>query len=164
MIEYVLLIVIVISLSSVVYLWLKGYAPTNDDIECEDGVSIYISDINCTKSGENYTLMLSLRNTGRFNIRGFYIRGSNNTSQQIASIDLAKYSLHHEKNEVLFGDNITTKHTNSFGPLNEKTFIFYPRENLTRIEITPTRMEMIEDRNRLVGCQKAMISEKVSCP
>jgi hypothetical protein len=45
MIEYVLLIVIVISLSSVVYIWMKTYIP-QESIECQDGVSLYITNLN----------------------------------------------------------------------------------------------------------------------
>ena len=167
MIEYVMLIVIVISMSSVVYLWLRGYAPTNEEIECNNGVSIYISNVNCTKDKNNYTIHLTIKNTGKFNLRGFYIRGTNDTNQQLAAIDLSKKAIIGQSqksgNEILFNSSLAHAFTNSFSPQNEMSFTFITDEKIQKIEITPTRIEKINDRDMLASCQKAIVSEKDIC-
>jgi hypothetical protein len=167
MIEYVMLIVIVISMSSVVYLWLKGYAPTNEDIECEEGVSVYISNANCiTNNDGDYSINLTIKNTGRFSIRGFYVRGTNSSNQTLASIDLSKGAVQGTSktgNEILFSNSLTAQYTNSFAPENESSFTFIVKENIKKIEITPTRIEKIDGKERLASCQKAIVSEKISC-
>jgi hypothetical protein len=92
MIEYVMLIVIAISMTSVVYLWLRGYVPSSNDVECKDGASIYISKAECSQQDNGkYTLRLSIKNTGRYQLRGFYIKGAENAEDKLPSIDLSNF-------------------------------------------------------------------------
>ena len=71
-IGYVLLVVIAISLSLLVYAWLKGFLP--GDIEkCPDETSLIITDYSC----ENGKLALTLKNQGLFNLYGFIVRVNN---------------------------------------------------------------------------------------
>ena len=72
-VSYVFLIVITISLSLLVFAWLKNYI-IQPEKNCPDGVSLIVSDYNC--SG---TLVLNLRNKGLFDIDGFILRYSNNS-------------------------------------------------------------------------------------
>lgn len=166
MIEYVMLIVIVISMSSVVYLWLKGYAPTGEDIECEKGVSVYISNSNCTKTDNEYRIQFTIKNSGKFNLRGFFIRGSNDSSQTLASLDLSKSVMSHTKtgNEILFSNILEEMYANSFMPQSEESFVFAVKENIKKIEITPTRLERINKKDMVASCQNAIVSEQFSCP
>ena len=64
-IGYVLLVVIAISLSLLVYAWLKNYLP-KDVEKCPDSVSLTISNYNCDI--EENKITLTLRNKGFFNI------------------------------------------------------------------------------------------------
>ena len=65
MIEYVLLIVIVITMSSIVFVWMKTYVP-KDDIKCQEGVSVYISDLKCYSKDGGYYLDLKIKNKGNY--------------------------------------------------------------------------------------------------
>ena len=88
-IEYVLFISLAITISLIVYVWLKSYIP-KDALECSDGVSILLQnyDYNCVAN----RLTLNLKNNGRFNIDGYYIKATNSSTQTLATKDLAKYS------------------------------------------------------------------------
>ncbi len=69
-VAYVLLIVIAISLSALVYNWLRFQVTPGDDKECPEGVDLIIKEINC--SGNN--LNITLQNKGLFTLEGFVIR------------------------------------------------------------------------------------------
>ena len=73
MIAYVLLIVIAMSLSILVYAWLKGYIFKPEKI-CPDGVSLTIENIVCDTTTNPKTITLILRNNGLFDIEGFTAR------------------------------------------------------------------------------------------
>ena len=47
MIGYVLLVSFAIVISTIVYIWMKTYAPA-PSLECADGVSVMIKEISCT--------------------------------------------------------------------------------------------------------------------
>lgn len=76
---YVLLISITISLSVLVYGWLKFYV-SEDDIEtCPSGVNIIIRDYECRESPTGETpnkgyLNVTLKNKGLFTVDGFVLR------------------------------------------------------------------------------------------
>ena len=74
MIAYVILIVIALSLSVLVYTYLKQYVPKYDTPTCQEGVSISIASSSCNLSLSNGTLLVSFLNTGRFNISAAYIK------------------------------------------------------------------------------------------
>ena len=72
-VAYVLLIVITLSLSVMVYGWLKFYV-SDDTIEvCPEGVNIIISDYECVKGTDGY-LDITLKNKGLFSVDGYILR------------------------------------------------------------------------------------------
>ena len=71
LIGYVLLIAGIIVVSGVVYIWLRSYVP-RPSIECPEGVSLFIEDMNC----EGSNLNLSIRNNGRFEVNGYFIKAT----------------------------------------------------------------------------------------
>lgn len=72
-VAYVVLIAIALSISVLVFSYLKVYVP-KDKPQCSEDVSIRISDFNCSVSAGNTTLTLTLENRGLFNIDAAYIR------------------------------------------------------------------------------------------
>lgn len=74
-IAYVLLISISLSLSVVVYGWLKFYV-SEDDIEtCPSKVNIIIKNYKCNKTTtESGWLMVTLKNKGLFTVDGYVLR------------------------------------------------------------------------------------------
>jgi len=69
-VAYVLLVVIAISLSLVVFAWLKGYI-IQPEKNCPDGIS-FSMEYACKEK-----LELTLKNTGLFDVDGFILKYSN---------------------------------------------------------------------------------------
>src|SRR3989344_8392030 len=69
MIGYILLISMAITMSAIVYQWVKTYVP-QDSIECKDGVSLFVQGYNYDCGAD--TLNLNLKNNGRFDLAGYF--------------------------------------------------------------------------------------------
>ncbi len=81
LVAYVLLIGITISLSVMVYGWLKFYVESEEVIECPSNVNIVISGYECS-SGAGGNLTVRLKNKGMFTIDGFVLRVHNRTDAE----------------------------------------------------------------------------------
>ena len=90
MIGYVLLITFAVIMGAIIYQWMKTYVP-KDSLDCPDDVSVFIKDIACEGSAGNFQLSLTLKNSGMFNIAGYFIHAANETGQELATIDLSQY-------------------------------------------------------------------------
>lgn len=74
---YVLLISITISLSVLVYGWLRFYVSGDDIEECSDNVNIIIRSYQCfnpNATGVGGRLIVTLKNKGLFNVDGYELR------------------------------------------------------------------------------------------
>lgn len=164
MIEYVMLITIAISLSGVVYIWLKGYTPAKEEVSCPNGVSLYFSKIDCKQAGDYYSLNITLKNTGRFSLRGFFVRGATDVSE-LASIDISEeFKFNFSEGEVLFGDVAKTFGNNSFIPGEEMTFEkIVISKDIKKIDIIPTRAEDIGKTRYVAICSNSLVSERIIC-
>lgn len=83
LVSYVLLIIIAISISVGVYTWLRSYMPSEKERQkCPEEATLIISDYECVDI-PNYGkfLRLKIENRGLFNLDGFYIRASNDSSK-----------------------------------------------------------------------------------
>ena len=80
-VAYVLLITIAVSLSAIVYTWLRGYVSPVKEVSCPEGTSIIIKDYdyNCTAD----TLNITLQNKGLFTTKGFIIRVNDRVGAEI---------------------------------------------------------------------------------
>ena len=158
MIGYVLLVAIAITLGAVTYSWLKTYIPKGN-IECPDGVSIFIKNYSC----EAGMLNITLKNNGRFNITGYLIRAGNSTDQ-FATKDLSRNVTSGELNASNAVIYITGK--NSLAPGIEKTSTFSITDptfdSIKIIEIVPARFENDGNRERFVTCANAIVRNELS--
>jgi hypothetical protein len=75
-IAYVLLISITISLSVLVYNWLRFQFNSDEFDECPSGVDVVLRNYDCA-AGQ--WLSIDLRNKGRFNVTGYIVRVHNRT-------------------------------------------------------------------------------------
>lgn len=76
-ISYVMLITLTLVIAGGVYVWVKFYLPsTNPSQECPEEVSLVINNYYCTSD----KIGLELKNNGNFNISGFIILVSDQTS------------------------------------------------------------------------------------
>jgi len=161
MIGYILLISIAIAISIFVYGWLKTYVPS-DLAECPDGTSISIKEANCLDIGGNYTLNLTLKNKGRFNIAGYFIHATNESNQQLATLDLSSRIL---KGGTTLGSSVLFEEgdTNAMVPNQEKEMIFELVYEIYSLEILPIRFQEMENKKRLISCSDAKIKEFINC-
>jgi len=154
MIGYVMLISFAIIIGVLVYSWMKTYVPT-ETIECPDGVSVFIRDLECSGT----TLNLSLTNNGRFSIDGYLIKATESPEQELATKDISEKIIQGGQS---VGQGIVLL-KEGFSPGEKKQGLFELDSEIYSVEITPIRYEIIEEKNKLVICNDAKISEKISC-
>ncbi len=165
MIGYVLLITFAIIMSTIVYQWAKTYVP-KESLDCPDGVSISIKEFSCEQGTLSTPLNLTLENNGRFNIAGYFIHGTNDSGQELATIDLSQYL-----NEFYGGGKIDNSvlfmlggGDNSFVIDDEpKMHVFELKEHIYSIEIIPIRIQGEGNKKRFVSCGDVKIKEIVNC-
>jgi hypothetical protein len=170
MVGYVLLVSLAIIMGGIIYAWMKSYVP-RDPLECPDGTSLMIKNYhyNCS----DFTLNISLKNNGRFDIGGFFIHASDNSSITLPTIDvsptinvsasekiLIKYP---STNSIIFsgeGDN-------SLKPGDEIATVLLELSGIGRIyylQIIPTRWQEQENVLRYVSCgDVSIVREDLSC-
>ncbi|MFA5993133.1 MAG: hypothetical protein WC796_05495 [Candidatus Pacearchaeota archaeon] len=71
LVAYVILIVIAISISLLVYAYLKIILPKSQ-LECDDGVSVELKDYNCIPTDK--VINMTIKNNGLFGVQGLNIR------------------------------------------------------------------------------------------
>lgn len=167
-IGYVLLMTVSIVMSVVVYQWLKTYVP-KDALNCPDGTSFFIKEIECTGG----TLTIQLKNNGRFGIDGYFIHGSINPNEDaLATIDLSSKFIGNEMEiaEKVDGSSIKFNSAeNSLSPeenSNTQTNSFDVSDiggTLTKIELIPIRQQITDNIKRIVSCSDAKIETAVTC-
>lgn len=81
MISYVLLVVIAIVMSIVVFSYLRFVANVEPVIDCQEGTSLIIEDYVCSSEGRD-RITLTMRNNGRFNVKGFASTFGGNALQE----------------------------------------------------------------------------------
>ncbi len=169
-IGYILLISFVIVISLITFQWVKTYIP-KEALQCPDGVSMFIQNFtygDCVGGGDTI-FNLSLKNNGRFNISGFFIRSSWNP-EIIATEDLSFFASdsYRDGGKISFSGEGSME--NSLGPgeeISNMEFSLSPGNSLhlpiSYIEIVPIRYEEIDNKLRLSSCSNAKIQE-VLCP
>ena len=161
-IGYVLLVSFVLALGVITYKQLKTYIPS-EALECPEGVSIFIKDVNFNCN--NSQLDLTLKNNGLFNIAGYFIHATNDPNQTLATIDLSNYTNLGENKggTVLF----KTSTENSFEPNDETTNIFNLSDSgigqMYSIEIIPVRFQEVDNKMRFVSCGSSRVKEEMVC-
>lgn len=144
-IGYVLLIVIVISISLVVYAWMKSYVYVDTE-KCPEGVSLIIDSYNCNLT--KYMISFTFKNTGRFNLNGLFLKIANTENT------LPTLSLTDEKGGHFFEQDILK-------PNEEETvyFDFKKYENIKKVQIIPIRVE----DEKMFLCNNMAYEQKIEC-
>src|SRR3989344_1991710 len=164
-IGYVLLVVFAMVISVGVYAWLKTYVP-NEPLNCPDGVSLFVKESGFNSSTS--LLNIKIRNNGRFDAAGYFIHATNNSAQQLPSIDLSSY-LNEDDQGIKFGNSVLFSVTgdNSLSPGEEKTNTFtVPAAigNIYSVRVIPTRFQEENNRQRFVSCGDARVQQIVGEP
>ena len=150
MVGYVLLISITITLSVLVYNWLRFYVGEDDVDTCPEGVNIIIKSYECYATNEFGTgrLTVTLKNKGRFTVDGYILRV-------------------HDQSDASFGFYVFDDNGSAIAPGSEfeKTYEFsnytfdgYNISTVTLVEVQP----FIVDEKNEISC-KSYASQDVSC-
>ncbi len=160
-IGYVLLITFVTVLGILIYNWMKTYVPS-DELDCPEGISLFVQDYACSSNELN----ISLINTGRFSLGGYFIRATTSPTQQIATLDLSRNIT--ENLAKLYPTGVRfgiIGSENSLGP-DEEELDKYDLTNLGviySVEITPIRWQVEKGKKRLVSCKNVKVKEIIKC-
>jgi len=143
MVGYVLLIVIAISVSVMVYAYLRNIAIQPPE-KCDEGVSLMIEDYNCNVAD---MLNLTIKNQGTLSVDGFMIHGSNESARWFA-IDLAGKSTN---GQILFeGDRLNASKSRNF------IFSYGEHNSVNRLEIKP-----MQAGKTMIICENAIINQEI---
>jgi hypothetical protein len=163
MIEYVLLVTVAIIMGALVYAWIKSYVPT-ETLACPDGVSMAVSDFkyDCANS-----LNITIKNTGRFSLAGYFIRAANSSGQDLAAIDLgsalnSNFGGYSVGSEILFHQ----EGGNSLLPDNSISQTFQIPAGTGKIyfiELTAARYQTQDNKDRFVTCSDSTIKQEFIC-
>ena len=147
-VSYTLLIVIALSLSVMVYSFLKVYVP-KETVSCNQDTIIILQDYSC--SSQTKKLNLTLLNKGLFKADAAYVRFGNSTQKIKAQIN--------ENSFLMYGPENTPglNPGESFFSSYNLNLINSPGEY--GLEIQPV---MIMDK-KLVVCENGIITQLIQC-
>ena len=168
-VTYVLLIVTALSLSVIVFGFLQGIVPEEEE-SCPEGLGLIIKEVSCESGDEIY---VTFQNKGRFKIDGVYARFA---YEEDAVASLALVPLHDVGNTGSL-NKITEDNAGEgfmyFGriyyvpsPLSpnanpyKQLFSYASEGSLEKIEVQPFLSD--EERN-LVICEDKSVSYEISC-
>ena len=145
---YTLLIVIALSLSIMVYSFLKVYVP-KETVSCKEDTVIILQDYGC--SAQTKELNLTLLNKGLFKVDAAYVRFGNATQKIKTQIN--------ENSFLMYGpENVPGLNPGeSFFSSYSSNLITSPGEY--GLEIQPV---IIMDK-KLVVCEKGLITQLIQC-
>lgn len=147
-VSYTLLIVVVLTIASLVYYFLKIHVPKEKD-ECPEELSLIIKDYTCSLT----RISITLQNKGLFSINGSYIRGR--CGKDAAPIrELYTTPL---PNTLLPGEE------KIIGGIQYNTNTIGCYTNLNEIEVEPFIIKAGKTANEHILCENAVIKQTVVC-
>ena len=161
MIGYVLLVAGMLVMGGVVYAWMKSYVHGNE-IQCPDDTSIFIKNFYYNSTAQ--ILNLTLRNNGKFDINGYFIKASNDSEAKIAKTDLTSYIF---KGGGYLNGAVRFEGAGILSPGEENVAEFRFNEldlNLVYIEIVPFRFQDVYGKQRLASCSNAKAKQTLCSP
>ena len=161
-IGYVLLISMTMILSVVVYQWIKTYVP-KEGIECADGVSVFVQ--NYSYDCDAKTFNLSVKNSGRFDIAGYFIHATKSPEQELAVTDLSTAATENGKGGAVnhWNGGFSTLNPISSGLIMNDDFNLESIGQIFKIQLVPLRYEVIDGKSRAVSCTNGKITQELVC-
>lgn len=150
---YVLLIGVAVSLSVIVYYWINSNLPKNTN-DCPE-ISIIISNYQCKAASKE--INITLQNKGLFDIDGFILKASNDSSAPTKSLKYYNGTAMQSSSLVLFDTELDV----TLNPSEKFIKVFnYSDPNiniLTKIQIIPFKFY----KGETLLCGKAEITQNV---
>jgi len=144
-VAYVLLISITVSLSVMVFNWLRFYVGEKEIAQCPDAVDVIIENYDCVSGGNGF-LNITLKNKGRFSVDGYVLRVN-------------------DKANAEFGFYVLNKTGSSFSPGERVEGVYFFNKSyggkkftaLTLVEVQPFLM-----KGEKINC-KSYAYQKIKC-
>ena len=149
-VAYVLLIAITISLSVLVYGWLRFYVSEDDVNECSSGVNIIVDSYECSLSKSDGTggwISVTLKNKGLFTVDGYVLRVHDRLGAESGF-----YVFDENGTEIFPGEEYSETYAFADFVFGEKVL-----NEVTFIEVQPFIME-----GEKISC-KSYASQEVQC-
>jgi hypothetical protein len=163
LIGYVLLIVFSIVLGILTYKLLKTYGNFVEKPTCPDGTSLMIE--SYTYDCNLKTLSINFLNNGKFDIGGYFIRGSE-SPDKLAYIELSNFNLQTQfilNPGIKFG-GITPKNALQTNKAEVDNYnLAQLDKELSSIEIVPIIWMTQNRKMQLVSCEDAKIKKDIQC-
>ena len=158
-VAYVLLISITISLSVMVYGWLRFYVSEEEVESCSEGVNIIIRSYECflpNATGHGGRITVTLKNKGLFTVDGFELRVHDRLGA-----DFGFYLFDEEGDEILPGEEHSETYVFAdYKQYEEETGAdTYELERVTLVEVQPF---VVEEGSGDIRC-KSYASQEVEC-
>ena len=168
-VTYVLLIVTAISLSIIVFGFLQGIVPEQEE-SCPAGLGLVINEVDC-ESGN--TVYITFQNKGRFKIDGVYARFSESVDdvaseklEPIADVnnELNKITKENADKGFMYFGHIYDN-PNPLGPNADpyKQLFSYAGDVPTRLEKIEIQPFLSGDDRNLIICEDKTISYEITC-
>ncbi|MEM3113242.1 MAG: hypothetical protein QXI33_02350 [Candidatus Pacearchaeota archaeon] len=156
-VSYVLLIVVAVSLSVIVFNFLKSQI-SGEKIECPDGVSLIINEYACETASSK--INITFQNKGNFNIDGTYINYaniSNGTTLYKLNISGASNDLS-SSGFMYFGVHIPSSLRS--GERFKQEFYYGDHKEIKKIRLIPF---INDEKKGLLICEKSTLVQDISC-
>ncbi len=154
MVSYVLLIIIAITLSILIYTWLKKQVPKEVE-ECEIDVSLIMQEYSC----DNNQFSVNIKNQGFFSVDGLYIRVSSDGMNKYSVSGGSGDNIVHEGQAPIGGrltpgreyEIIEINYPKIEDPNNPGTYIFI--DKITHIEVEPYLLK----QEKVILCESSVV-------
>jgi len=177
MLSYVLLIGIVVSLAIIVWGVLENMIDISPAKDCDEGTSLILTEYRCDIGG----VELTLKNNGRFSVKGFVLTVGNNSNKEpltnlISTKHIGQTGMEgfHEFSGGMLGGNLKP------GNIENALFTFRCRSgsrdcienppgsgiwevDFDKIEVMKIQ-PYIESKRHKVVCKGSVIKQEVDCP
>ena len=167
-VSYVLLIVVGISLSAIVFVFLQGLIPEKE-FSCPDGLALIIKETKCLPSSNS--INITFQNKGRFEIDVVYSRYANNLAS-VAVNPLVPNKDYGTINQIsedqgsqgFFYFGRVKSVPSALRPNKEysQVFSYGIADTIAKVEIQP--FLNLEDERKLGICEEKIISHEITCP
>ena len=168
MVSYVVLIVIALSISLLVYAWLRNTISEPLRTCPSESVSLIVRDFACDEGSKS--INLSLQNKGTYIIGGFYIRGENvtgggfNNDLLVENHPELRTPLQMSSRGIFYFYDIESLPISGLRPdfqVNDLVFDYDSANNLVRLQIQPFIYDARTRQNFV--CEDSVVRISVNC-
>jgi hypothetical protein len=168
MVGYVLLVIIAVSISSIVFVYLRYYVPNDSVPNCPNDINLIVEKVTCeiTSSGSPQ-INLTLVNKGLFSVNAFYLRVGNSTKPKVSINDPIKikaasgfyFNISDVNKGLLPGESFNHLYTEQPYGLS-----FLAKDGIYEISIEPAAyVTSSKGKKSLALCKDSIITQKISC-